>query len=218
MTEASGPPLARWAVITRAVRLVAVALFVAGCAQAPPLPSASEPAQPTPSATSPAITPTPTASPTPPPTASPSPTPASDLTRLLDRVPESLRGYCVGVDTRPLVWLATVACDLPDGSIVNYELYGSADEMRAAYRVFTKASRIEPDTGNCARPETWPAESYYTLGAEGERAGRLLCMVTADVPTIHWTRDDLAIMAIASRLDGDAARLWQFWQSDSGPD
>lgn len=133
-------------------------------------------------------------------------------------MPESLRGGCASLPVAPPL-LAITGCVTNDlGLLVNYQLYESAAHMEAAYDALVALSQIEPGTGTCARPESWPAEGSYTVGGAGPTGGRLLCMQTAGVPTLYWTSDELPILAIASRPDRDHDRLWQFWLTDSGPD
>lgn len=148
--------------------------------------------------------------------APPPPTPDVQIELLLSHVPQGLRQDCVGVSgTTPV--LATATCTTGDGQItVSYLLYGDEPQMAAAYDGFVLVAQIERDSGDCAQPETWPAEGLYLF--DDEPAGRLLCMVTDDRPTIYWTNDGLAILTIAVHGGGDHERLWEFWMGDdSGP-
>jgi hypothetical protein len=132
-------------------------------------------------------------------------------------VPESLRAGCLGLPvTAPL--LAIAGCTSADfGLLVNYQLYQDQAATQAAYDTLVALSQIEPGTGTCARPESWPAEGGYSVGGAAP-GGRLLCMLTAGVPTLYWTSDAVPMLAIASRPDSDYDQLWQFWLTDSGPE
>jgi hypothetical protein len=149
------------------------------------------------------------------PTPSATPTPATAEERLLGHVPEQLRPDCVVVAGSPPV-SATATCTADGGRLtVTYLQYADATLMDAAYDGFFAIAEIERDSGNCARPETWPAEGVYLL--DDQPAGRMLCTTTADLPTIYWTNDELLILGFVSHTAAGSERLWQFWREESGP-
>jgi hypothetical protein len=95
-----------------------------------------------------------------------------------------------------------------------YTLFGTREEMQAAYELLRLAAQIEPDTGNCEDETTWPAEDGYTIGSVS--TGRYLC-VTAGFPVIHWTDDRFNILAQVSSPLSDYDRLLDFWANEAGP-
>ena len=50
------------------------------------------------------------------------------------------------------------------------------------------------------------------LGAVG---GRLLCRESSGDAILVWTYDGLAIVAVATRRDGDANKLMQWWKDEA---
>jgi hypothetical protein len=112
------------------------------------------------------------------------------------------------------------SCSADDGQLpVIYYLYATRDEMNATYDGFRETAQIEPDTGDCEFPETWPSEHGYTIA--NEPVGRYLCIETGVdpqvVPTIYWTDDRFNILSQASSSLGDYQRLIDFWVSEAGP-
>jgi len=141
--------------------------------------------------------------------------PTTDTERLLLHVPEAIRADCVAVAGVPPI-LATATCSVEAGQItLTYLLYSSLGEMRTAYDGYVAAAQIEPNTGSCGLPGTWPAEGEYKLGETV--AGRLLCMDVTDEATVYWTDERLSILALATDAANDRERLWRFWLDESGP-
>lgn len=135
--------------------------------------------------------------------------------RLLGHVPPDLRDSCeLASGTPPARAIAT--CQADDGTIlVTYFLYDDEDAMSAAYDDFADASGVERDSGRCSEPETWPSEGSYSV--QDEPAGRVLCMQISDAPTIYWTDGQLQILTWAVHVNGDAERLYEFWEREAGP-
>jgi len=100
-----------------------------------------------------------------------------------------------------------------------YTLYGTRDDMNLAYEGFRGAAQIEPDTGDCQTPETWPAERGYTINQLP--VGRYLCVTAgvepAAIPNIYWTDDRFNILSQVSNVLGDYVRLIDFWRLEAGP-
>jgi hypothetical protein len=188
----------------------------------------------------PSATPSPTASPTPvasptggagpslPPTASPTaaptasatpsagPSPSGDIAaELLSHVPPAIQGSCFTTPGgAPILALAT--CSMDDGAIeLTYFQYDGQESMFLAYEGFRFVSEIEPDTGDCSDPSTWPTENDYTIG--GQPVGRWLCTEALGQTTIYWTDDRLNILSQATHTTADYARLLDFWVNESGP-
>ena len=105
---------------------------------------------------------------------------------------------------------------LDDGAIeVTYFQYDGQDSMFQAYEGFRLVSQIEPESGDCQDPASWPAENGYNIG--GQPAGRWLCTEALGQTTIYWTDDRLEILSQATHTTSDYARLVQFWIEESGP-
>ena len=61
--------------------------------------------------------------------------------------------------------LAIAVCDADGGDIrVTYFQYTNHESMFSAYSGFRIASQIEPDSGDCDDPATWPTENAYDIG------------------------------------------------------
>ena len=194
------------------------ALGIGPFARATPRPSPTLVAQPTPTVG-------PTASETTAPIASPTGGPAPSATPIGDpqealrsHIPPQIRATCfVSAPDDPDAILAIAVCDADDGDIrITYFQYASYDQMFRAYSGFRVASQIEPDSGDCDDPATWPTENSYNIGEI--TAGRLLCTEELSETSLYWTDDRLNILSQATHTKGDHARLIEFWESESGPE
>jgi len=146
------------------------------------------------------------------------PTPVGDLTpeqALLSHVPEKIRAGCTVEPGRGPVLLAA-RCTADSGALtINYYQYEAAEGMADEYAELRDASQIEPGTGSCEEPETWPAESEYGVG--GQITGRRLCTDQPGAATIYWTDDRLNILGQAVDESAGLDRLIAFWTNESGP-
>jgi hypothetical protein len=160
---------------------------------------------------SPQLSPTPNVGPT------ATPIPSGDaIYALLSHVPGDIVGSCTPTTGEGKV-LARAKCSARDDKIqVTYLLYADHDAMFATYESYRQASQIEPNSGNCNKPATWPAESDFAIG--GEPSGRFLCTEALGATTIYWTDNRLNILGQATDLESDYDRLVDFWVHDSGPD
>jgi hypothetical protein len=112
--------------------------------------------------------------------------------------------------------IVQASCTVDDGAIeVTYFQYDSQNSMFQAYEGFRLVSEIEPDTGDCNDPTTWPAEAAYNIG--DQPAGRWLCTEALDQTTIYWTDDRLNILSQATHTESNYVRLVDFWTEESGP-
>lgn len=143
---------------------------------------------------------------------------------LLTHIPDALRPTCT--TGSPEHALAGANCIPAGGGLtVRYVLYADGAAMDSAYSAIAAQAQIEPDTGSCfvvradgsvsATPDSWPSENGYDI--DGTPAGRYVCLVLGDQPTIAWADDQLHIMGQASAGPGDYDRLVTFWLRDSGP-
>jgi len=216
-----------------------LALMLTACGSASPTPTPT----PTPQlSAAPSTTPSPTQPPTTPPsssqaspataTVSPTPTPSPTIPlptdaagRLLAHIPDALRPTCT--TSSPEHALAAADCS-PAGSdlTVRYVLYSDSVTLDAAYSAIAEQAQIEPDTGSCfelqadgtvsATPDNWPSENSYDV--DGVPAGRYVCQVLGDRPTIAWSYERLDILGQASApTTADYDGLVTFWLDDSGP-
>jgi hypothetical protein len=226
VTRASGPSVVLVAglafIVVLALGVGALyALGVGPFARTPPTPRPTLIAQPTPTAGP--VTPEPSgviASPAPSPSGVvPSATPIGDPEEALrSHIPAAILDTCfVSSPDDPGAILALAVCDADDGDIrVTYFQYASYDKMFSAYSGFRLASQIEPDSGDCDDPATWPTENSYDIGEI--TAGRLLCTEELGETALYWTDDRLNILSQAVHTNGDHERLIEFWESESGPD
>lgn len=194
------------------------ALGVGPFARATPRPTATLVAQPTPIVTT--ATPRPTtetAAPVATPTDGGAPT-LEPTEALLSHIPSQIADSClVTAPDDPGAILAIAVCDADGGDIrVSYFQYDAHESMFSAYSGFRIASQIEPDSGDCDDPATWPTENSYDIG--GVTAGRLLCTEELSETSLYWTDERLNILSQATHTKGDHERLVEFWTSESGPD
>lgn len=226
VTRANGPSVVLVAglafIVVLALGVGALyALGVGPFARTPPTPRPTLIAQPTPTAGP--VTPEPSgfiASPAPSPSGVvPSATPIGDPEEALrSHIPAAIVDSCfVSSPDDPGAILALAVCDADDGDIrVTYFQYASYDQMFSAYSGFRLASQIEPDSGDCDDPATWPTENSYDIGEI--TAGRLLCTEELGETSLYWTDDRLNILSQAVHTNGDHERLVEFWERESGPD
>jgi hypothetical protein len=146
------------------------------------------------------------------------PTPDGSLTpeqALIAHIPEPIRPSCtVEAGTGPAELVAR--CTADEGALtVAYIHFATAEDMAAAFANRLEQSEIDANSGRCEDPETWPAESQYSIG--GAVTGRRLCTDEPGEPTIYWTDDRLNILGQVSTETIDFDRLIQFWTEESGP-
>jgi TolB protein len=162
----------------------------------------------------------------------PSPTPAPTFRtveravspneqRLLNYLPEEVRGDCLPLDRDEPVQgeLAALVCRTADVEVL-YELFPTRDEMDAAFQGRANSTQAPP--GECATDRI--AVTPYSVG--GEPAGRVLCYTlergsfSRDLPDqshIEWTDENVLIYAHAVRNDLSDLTLYEWWLSSSGP-
>lgn len=70
----------------------------------------------------------------------------------------------------------------------------------------------EPHSGDCSTAAS--GEGPYSIG--GEPAGRYLCEDAFGTNTLAWTHDATGIFGRALQ-DAEAADLWEWWSTESGP-
>ena len=179
--------------------------------------TSSSTAIPTPRTTpSSTLEPVPSQTDTPTGTLLPTGTPIGDITQqLLRHVPTAIQPTCLTTPgTAPI--LARADCNADDGDIhVSYLIYDGEQAMLEDYEGYRLISGIEPSSGNCTDPRTWPAENAYSVA--GRPAGRWLCTDATGETTIYWTDDRLKILSQASHMLEDHARIIDFWVREAGP-
>jgi hypothetical protein len=154
------------------------------------------------------------------PTASAGPTgtpiPSGNVTdALLSHIPFEIADTCFVTASEGNI-VALAVCKADDGDIeLTYFQYGSQESMFTTYEGLRLASQIEPNSGSCQDPATWPTENNYSIS--GQSAGRWLCTEELGQTSIYWTDDRLNILSQATHTKSDHARLVEFWVSDSGP-
>jgi hypothetical protein len=162
--------------------------------------------------TAPPLTPEPTG-------VAPSATPIGDVkAALLSHIPDAIADSCLvsapGEDSKIV---ALALCEADEGNIkLTYLQYDSYDPMFTNYEGFRLASQIEPDSGDCNDPASWPSEQEFNIS--GQTAGRWLCTEALGETSIYWTDNRLNILSQATQKVVDYERLVDFWVHESGPD
>lgn len=148
-----------------------------------------------------------------PPTLAPSLPP--DAAYLL-HVPEPIRPTCTLEGSQGSV-VQTANCTADGGALtIAYSQYDTPESLTSTFTDLRRGAQIEPDSGRCEDPATWPAEGVYSVG--GEVVGRWLCLDGRTGPTIFWTDTRLNILAqLVGQPPADYARLVAFWTNEAGP-
>jgi hypothetical protein len=111
-----------------------------------------------------------------------------------------------------------MACEFREAGAerVRYTAYASAAAMARAYERVREASGIERYAGACA--DGPPAEGNWQVTGTGRVVadGRILCLERDGVGTIVWTRDDIAVLSVATST-GNWGALHHFWSAEAGP-
>jgi len=136
---------------------------------------------------------------------------------LLAHVDPDLRDGCARADQFYADEIDSVSCGGDDQPFVDYTLFASVAELRAAFNDDVAQSESQPTTsGTCASANY---QSTYTLG--GEIAGRIQCTTrTANgqlFRVIEWTREELRILAYLSSATATWTEMIAFWRQEAGP-
>jgi hypothetical protein len=172
---------------------------------------ASHVANPTPSAPAPPGSPAATDAP------SDAPFPNPHEATLLAHVDATLRDGCSRADPFYADELDSISCGGDPQPFVDYTLFASVDELRAAFNDDVATSESQPAaSGTCASGNYL---STYLLA--GTVAGRIQCTTrTANGQTfrvIEWTREELRILAYLSSATATWEGMIAFWRSQAGP-
>jgi hypothetical protein len=220
-----------------AVAVVAAALILGrgGSAAPEPSPSATSAALATPSVGPTAtVAPTPTESPslnpatvipaTPSPSFGPS-TPAFPNAAELDllhHVPEAIRSTCIKSDAPQVVTAAAVAvvdCYPHTTDAPNFVRYASFPTLQALDSVFNADVAFAAERAStsklCSTDPFTGGNGPYTRG--DTTVGQLICYLDGAAAWVGWTYEPDLIWAGASRGDGDAKSLYQWWSNSGGP-
>lgn len=159
----------------------------------------------------------PTSSESPPPGTSEAPFPNATEAQLLSHVVEGLRPTCERADQFYADEVDSVSCGGDPDPFVDYTMFASVEELRAAFADDVQQSELPPvPNGTCAAANY---QSTYQLG--GTPAGRLQCTLrTANGQTyrvIEWTRDKFRILAYLSSSTVAWDDMIAFWKARAGP-
>ena len=118
------------------------------------------------------------------------------------------------VGTRPP--LASLDCDVPGQPIalearVTLSASGALDAEDADAWISNRLYLHDLDAGDCS---TTP-EAHGRWSSGGEDAGAIACTTSDGVAQLLWSRTDDDFVGIASRADGDAAALYDWWQTNA---
>jgi hypothetical protein len=136
---------------------------------------------------------------------------------LLAHVDAGLRASCDRADQFYADELDSISCGGDPLPYVDYTLFATVDELRAAFNDDVAQSESQPaPNGTCASGDY---QSTYTLG--GAPAGRIQCTTrTANgqlFRVIEWTREELRILAYLSSATASWTDMIAFWKSAAGP-
>lgn len=146
------------------------------------------------------------------------PFPNSSEAILLDHVKDRLRPSCDRTDQFYADEIDSVSCGGDTVPFADYTLFGTVDELRAAYIDDVQQSESKPtDTGTCA---TANYEATYSIA--GTAAGRLQCTTRLSnsgetYKVIEWTRENLRILAYLSSATATWDQMITFWKTEAGP-
>ena len=76
--------------------------------------------------------------------------------------------------------------------------------------IISDAATFDVPPGDCANEQ--PAYGRWEFGGTG---GRLLCRTSFGDAILEWTYDDVPLVAVATRRDGDAQQLLQWWRDEA---
>jgi hypothetical protein len=143
--------------------------------------------------------------------------PNADEKRLLDHVKAALRPSCQRADRFYADEIESVSCGGDAAPFVDYTLFPSVDELRAAYVDDVASSESPPVTGGTCAGANY--DETYSVG--GAVAGRLQCTTRTSsarhYKVIEWTRESLQILGYISSETGSWAQLIDFWKTEAGP-
>jgi hypothetical protein len=145
------------------------------------------------------------------------PFPNPDEATLLAHVDAILRASCSRADPFYADELDSISCGGDPAPYVDYTLFASIDELRAAFNDDVATSESQPSAGGTCASGNY--QSTYTLA--GTVAGRIQCTTrTANGQTfrvIEWTREELRVLAYLSSATVTWERMIAFWKSEAGP-
>lgn len=123
---------------------------------------------------------------------------------LRSHVPLDTRDTCVRGARLPGGALAALDCRSPGANAVSFSLMSDKDAMAAGYealRAHTGVARGTGTAGNC------PYE--YSYVSKDLSTGRELCSTNESTQDVHviWTNEQLTILTVAARTDGNVAEL-----------
>jgi hypothetical protein len=145
------------------------------------------------------------------------PFPNADEQTLLDHVKATLRPSCQRADRFYAGEIDSVSCGGDTAPFVDYTLFPSVDELRAAYTDDVASSESRPVTGGTCAGANYD-ETYNLSGAV---AGRLQCTTRTSsgrhYKVMEWTRESLQILGYISSETATWAQLIDFWKMQAGP-
>ena len=165
--------------------------------------------------------------------------PTASEAALLSRIGDEIGRYCkaADLDNRPRINIdreigglggsgvarvaipvaAGVACTLNTSSAPttlhywatkayqDFDPVGLADAL-----IISDAATFDVPPGDCASEQ--PAYGRWDFGGTG---GRLLCRTSFGDAILEWTYEDVPLVAVATRRDGDAQKLLQWWRDEA---
>ena len=133
----------------------------------------------------------------------------------VDRAIGGLGG--TGLARVPIPVTAGVACALHTSSAPTTLHYWATTAYQdfnpvglAEALIISDAATFDVPPGDCASEQ--PAYGRWEFGDTG---GRLLCRTSFGDAILEWTYDDVPLVAVATRRDGDPQQLLQWWRDEA---
>ena len=122
-----------------------------------------------------------------------------------------------GVARVPIPVTAGVACTLNTSSAPTTLHYWETKAYQdfnpvglAEALIISEAATFDVPPGDCASEQ--PAYGRWEFGGT---AGRLLCRTSFGDAILEWTYEAVPLVAVATRRDGDAQKLLQWWKDEA---
>jgi hypothetical protein len=146
------------------------------------------------------------------------PFPNANERTLLTHVDPTLRPSCQRADSFYPGEIDSISCGGDTVPFVDYTLFRSVDELRAAYLDDVDGSESAPVLGGACAAANY--EDSYTIA--GAVVGRLQCTTRTSssgqhYKVIEWTRESLKTVAYLSSESATWDEMIGFWKKDAGP-
>jgi class 3 adenylate cyclase len=131
--------------------------------------------------------------------------------------PEHAEVFGVGTTRPPLAIRAGVSCTIPSAAAPSSLDYWSAGQMLDYTATYVPEALILSDAGTFDVPRGDCAVATPAFGrwSFGDSEGWLLCRDLSGDALVEWTYDGRPTVGVASRRDGDHAKLYAWWRANA---